>query len=91
MKGELEKDNMGSDYIELKFKNKSEFFIVSMSSAGRGNRATGGVIEEAALIDGDNLTEIVIPMLNVNRRLPDGSVDPDESHQQQTYIKIYFS
>lgn len=86
LKGELEKDNMGSDYIELKFKNKSEFFIVSMSSAGRGNRATGGVIEEAALIDGDNLTEIIIPMLNVNRRLPDGTVDPDESHQQQTYI-----
>lgn len=44
------------------------------------------VMEEAALIDGNTLSEVIIPMMNVNRRGPNGLVDPDEPHQQQVYI-----
>lgn len=46
------------------------------------------VMEECALIDGDALSSIILPMMNIDRRLPDGTVDPDEPHQAQTYIKI---
>lgn len=49
------------------------------------------VMEECALIDGDALSSIILPMMNIDRRLPDGTVDPDEPHQAQTYIKIFSS
>lgn len=47
---EIEKINTGADYIDIWFKNKSYFTVVSMTSAGRGNRANGGVVEESATI-----------------------------------------
>lgn len=77
---------MSTDYIELKFKNRSLFQILTLSASARGQRATGGVMEEAALIDGQVLNEVILPMMSVPRRGPNGLVDPDEPHQQQIYI-----
>ena len=39
---EVKSQKMSTDYIELEFKNGSIFSIVSMTSAGRGTRATAG-------------------------------------------------
>ena len=83
---EVKSQKMSTDYIELEFKNGSIFSIVSMTSAGRGTRATAGTIEESALIDGDALQEIIIPMMNIDRRDALGRVVPGETNQQQTYI-----
>ena len=83
---EVKKLNMSNDYIELEFKNGSIFSIVSMTSAGRGTRSTAGVIEESAMIDGTALQEIILPMMNIDRRDALGRIVPGETNQQQTYI-----
>ena len=43
-------------------------------------------MEEAALIDGQVLNEVILPMMSVPRRGPNGLVDQDEPHQQQIFI-----
>lgn len=78
---------MSTDYIELVFKNGSTFQILSLAASQRGTRATGGTIEEAALVDGTMLGEVILPMMNVKRRLPNGDLDDDEPHAQQKYIE----
>jgi hypothetical protein len=86
LKNELLKDNMGGDYIELTYKNGSTFFIVTMSSAGRGTRSTGGVLEEAAKLDGQIVSEVIIPQMNVIRRNERGLVNPYEPQPFQCYV-----
>lgn len=86
LKSETFNIKQSTDYIEITFKNGSIFHILALSASSRGQRATGGIIEEAALIDGRDLNEVIIPMMNVPRRGPNGLVDPDEPHQQQVYI-----
>jgi hypothetical protein len=86
LKNELESSKMSTDYIELKFKNGSLFHILALSASARGQRATGGVMEEAALIDGQVLNEVILPMMSVPRRGPNGLVDQEEPHQQQIFI-----
>lgn len=46
------------------------------------------VVEEAALVDGDTLAEVIIPMMNVPRPHGAGGVNPTEPHSQQIYIKF---
>lgn len=77
---------MSSDYIELIFKNGSTFQILTLSASSRGQRASGGLIEEAALIDGVTLADVIIPMMNIPRQHSGGGVNPTEPHAQQVYI-----
>ena len=86
LKSELRNVHMSTDYVELEFKNGSLFTILSLNASSRGGRMHGGVMEECALIDGDMLSSVILPMMNVTRRLPNGRIDPDEPHQQQNYI-----
>lgn len=44
------------------------------------------VIEESAMIDGTALQEIILPMMNIDRRDALGRIVPGETNQQQTYI-----
>lgn len=46
------------------------------------------VMEEAALIDGDALAEVIIPMMNIPRPTADGGRNDEEPHSQQVYIKL---
>ena len=46
--------------------------------SSRGKRATGGLVEECILVDQTMLNEVIIPTMNVNRRLPDGSRHEEE-------------
>lgn len=67
LKGELvwEKGPGGTkmqrDYINLRFKNGSYLDIVAAQQSSRGGRRTAGLIEEAAQVPGQILSEVVIP------------------------------
>lgn len=75
------------NYVKIVFKNGSRFDVVAMKDSTRGGRRHGGLIEEAILIDGQKLNEVIIPLMNVSRRKKDGSVDPKEKlNKSQIYI-----
>ena len=80
LKTEILSQHMSTDYIELTFKNGSTLQILSLSASSRGQRASGGLIEEAALIDGDLLAEVIIPMMNIPRQHSSGGSNPEEPH-----------
>ena len=75
------------DNVKYIFKNGSTIDILAARESSRGQRRTGGAMEECVLIDGTALNEIIIPTTNVDRRLPDGSRDPKETvNKSQVYI-----
>jgi len=74
------------DSVTLVFKNGSRLGIVQVRDSARGGRKNGGLIEEAVLIDGQKLNEVIIPMMNVNRQAKCGGYDPNELHKHQIYV-----
>ena len=75
------------DDVEYVFKNGSVINILAARQSSRGQRRTGGVMEECVLIDGDILNEVIIPTTNVDRLLADGSRVPEEVvNKSQVYI-----
>ncbi len=75
------------DDVTYVFKSHSKINILPAKQSSRGQRRTGGLMEQCVLIDQKALNEIVIPTTNVDRRLPDGSRHPDETvNQSQIYI-----
>ena len=61
----LEKEVMSytksTDYLTLTFYNGSVLDVVGVASSTRGGRRHAGLIEEAATIDGDELSSVVLP------------------------------
>ena len=48
-----------------------------------------GLIEESAQVDGQILSEVVIPMMNVSRRAAFGAEDPNDiTNKAQLYINL---
>ena len=77
----------GKDSVQYIFKNGSTIDILAARETSRGQRRTGGLMEECVLIDQTALNEIIIPTTNVNRLLPDGTRDSKESvNKSQIYI-----
>ena len=75
------------DSVEYVFKCGSKINILAARESSRGQRRTGGLMEECVLIDQDALNEIIIPTTNVDRRLADGSRHPEETvNKSQIYI-----
>lgn len=74
-RGETKKSKHDVKYV---FKNGSYIDILAAAESSRGQRRTGGIIEEAILVEQKTLTEIIIPTTNINRSLPDGTTDPKE-------------
>ena len=75
------------DSVEYVFKCGSKINILAARESSRGQRRTGGLMEECVLIDQDALNEIIIPTTNVDRRLGDGSRHPEETvNKSQIYI-----
>ena len=73
--------------VEYKFKNGSKLDIMAAQQSSRGKRATGGLMEECILIDQTLLNEVIIPTMNVDRRLADGSRREDEViNKSQIYV-----
>jgi hypothetical protein len=75
------------DSVKYVFKNNSSIDILAARQSSRGQRRTGGLMEECVLIDGDILNEVIIPTTNVDRRLSDGSRHREENvNKSQIYI-----
>ena len=74
--------NFGKDYVTIKFRNGSQFDVVGALDSQRGGRRHGGLIDEIRDHDEVALNEIVLPLLNVSRRLPDNTVNEKEVNQQ---------
>ena len=68
----------GKDYCKYIFKSGSFIDNLAASEKSRGKRRHGGLIEECVGVDGVILNEVIIPIMNVSRRLPDGSSNDDE-------------
>ena len=81
-----ERYNAGSDYVKMTFRNGSVFDIVAALDSQRGGRRHFGLVDEVRDHDGDLLNEIVIPLMNVNRRTKQGTINPNEPHQAQLYM-----
>ena len=83
-RGASKKSKNDAEYI---FKNGSKIDILAAKESSRGQRRTGGLMEECVLIDQTALNEIVIPTTNVNRLLPDGTRHKEEVvNKSQIYI-----
>lgn len=75
------------DTVKYVFKNGSSIDILPPLESTRGQRRTGGNIEECVLVDQDALNEIIIPCCVINRRLPNGKRVPQEVvNQNEVYI-----
>lgn len=75
------------DNVIYKFKNGSYIDILPILESSRGQRRTGGVMEECASVDGTGLNEIIIPTTVINRRLADGTRHAEELvNQSQVFI-----
>ena len=73
--------------VEYIFKNGSKLDIMAAQQSSRGKRATGGLMEEVILIDQEQLNEVIIPTMVVDRRLSDGSRHEEEvANKSQIYV-----
>lgn len=81
------KTQEGKDYCKYIFKNGSYFDNVAARESSRGKRRHGGLIEECVGVDGDILNEVLIPLMNVDRRCLDGTVHEEETlNKSQVYV-----
>ena len=78
--------NFGKDYVTLKFRNGSQFDVVGAIDSQRGGRRHGGLIDEVRDHDETPINEVVLPLMNVSRRLPDNSVNEKEPNQQRIFM-----
>lgn len=89
LKNELEvaggepRANFGKDYVDLYFKNGSYFSIVGALDSDRGLRNHSGLLDEVRDLDGQMVSEVVLPQLNVSRRTALGVINPYEIVNQQ--------
>ena len=78
--------NFGKDYVTLKFRNGSQFDVVGAIDSQRGGRRHGGLIDETRDHEEQPINEIVLPLMNVSRRLPDNTVNEKEPNQQRIFM-----
>ena len=72
------KSKNSKEEFSFMFKNGSVLDVMASTQRSRGKRATGGLVEEVILVDGQILNEVIIPTTNVSRLLPDGTRDDNE-------------
>ena len=75
-----------TDNIKLTFRNGSIFDVVAALDSQRGGRRVGGLVDELRDHDPDTVNEIVIPLMNVKRRMANGKVNPYEPQPQQIWM-----
>lgn len=81
------KSKSSKEEFSFLFKNGSVLDVMAARQSSRGRRATGGLIEEVILVDGTLLNEVIIPTMNVDRLLPDGSRHEEEIiNKSQIYV-----
>lgn len=75
--------NFGKDMVELFFKNGSRLAVVGALDSDRGIRTHATLIDEVRDQDGDAIAEIILPQMNVSRRMENGLVNPKEKINTQ--------
>ena len=77
----------GKEYAKYVFQNESYFDNIAARESSRGKRRHAGVIEECVGVDGQILSEVIIPTMNISRMCMDGSTHPEEQlNKSQLYI-----
>lgn len=75
------------DMVQYIFKNGSILDIMAARESSRGKRKTGGLVEQCILVDGQMLNNVIIPTMNVDRRLPNGTyVTKEVVNKSQVYV-----
>ena len=82
----LGEGNFGGDYVRLTFRNGSVFDVVSALNSQRGGRRHGGLIDEYRDHSPDELNDIVLPLMNVNRKTKSGLTNENETQQIQLWM-----
>ena len=81
------KTRISKDYCIFMFKNGSYFDNIAATEKSRGKRRHGGLIEECVGVDGQILSEVIIPTMNVSRLCMDGTMQPEETlNKSQIYV-----
>lgn len=75
--------NFGKDYTELFFKNGSKLSVVGALDSDRGLRTHATLVDEVRDQDGDAIAEVILPQMNVPRRMQNGLVNPYEKVNTQ--------
>lgn len=78
--------NFGNDYVKLTFRNGSALDIMSPLNSTRGNRATVGILDEFRDHDANDINEIILPLLNIDRPMANQDKNPYEPQQVQLWI-----
>lgn len=78
--------NFGKDYVTIKFRNGSQFDVVGAIDSQRGGRRHGGLVDEVRDHEEQPINEIVLPLMNVSRRLPNNDVNFKEPNQQRIFM-----
>lgn len=78
--------NYGTDYVRLSFKNGSFLDVMSPINSTRGNRATAGIIDEFRDHSSEDINEIILPLLNIDRPMCNQNLNPNEPQQCQFWI-----
>lgn len=77
----------GKDMVSYKFHSGAKLSIVALNEKSRGLRKTGGLVEEVITVDQKIFSEVVIPMMNVSRTIPDGTKNElDVVNKSQIYV-----
>lgn len=76
----------GKDYVTLNFRNTSLFDIVGALNSTRGGRRNCGLVDEVRDHDPDLLNEVVLPLMVVERRTLNGTINPKEPQACQFYM-----
>lgn len=86
------KTKESKDYVVYVFKNGSYFDNIAASEKSRGKRRHGGLVEECVGVDGDILSQVIIPTMNVSRLCMDGTTQPEETlNKSQIYVNFLAS
>lgn len=81
------KTRISKDYCIFMFKNGSYFDNIAATEKSRGKRRHGGLIEECVGVDGEILSQVIIPTMNVDRLCMDGTSQPEETlNKSQIYV-----
>lgn len=81
------KTRVSKDYCIFMFKNGSYFDNIAATEKSRGKRRHGGLIEECVGVDGEILSQVIIPTMNVSRLCMDGTSQQEETlNKSQIYV-----
>lgn len=72
--------------MRLTFKNGSLLDILTPLNSTRGNRATCGILDEFRDHSSEDINEIILPLLNVDRPMVNGDKNEEEPQQVQLWI-----